>query len=153
MLTVISISTVFSFAQKKPAYTLFTGNGKKVSYGKMIKKIAQKDIVLFGEFHNNPIVHWLQLKVTRDCDASRDLVLGAEMFEHDNQQALDQYLQGKLSARGLDSNARLWPNYKTDYAPLVNYAKENKIVFSATNVPRRYASLVARGGFESLDTL
>ncbi|HRX93259.1 MAG TPA: ChaN family lipoprotein [Chitinophagaceae bacterium] len=153
LLTVISISTVFSFAQKKPAYTLFTGNGKKVSYGKMIKKIAQKDIVLFGEFHNNPIVHWLQLKVTRDCDASRDLVLGAEMFEHDNQQALDQYLQGKLSARGLDSNARLWPNYKTDYAPLVNYAKENKIVFAATNVPRRYASLVARGGFESLDTL
>lgn len=153
LLTVISLYTTFSFAQKKPAYTLFTGNGKKVSYGKMLKKLAEKDIVLFGEFHNNPIVHWLQLEITRDCDLSRDLVLGAEMFEQDNQLALNQYLEGKLSAKGLDSNARLWPNYKTDYAPLVNYAKENKIVFAATNVPRRYASLVARGGFGSLDTL
>ena len=100
----------------------------------MLKTLQQKDIVLFGEFHNNAIAHWLQLEVTKDCDATRDLVLGAEMFEQDNQQAL-------------------WKNYPTDYAPLVNYAKENKIAFAATNIPRRYASLVSKGGFETLDTL
>ena len=119
----------------------------------MLKTLQQKDIVLFGEFHNNAIAHWLQLEVTKDCDASRDLVLGAEMFEQDNQQALDLYLQGKITAKGLDSMARLWKNYPTDYAPLVNYAKENKIAFAATNIPRRYASLVSKGGFETLDTL
>ncbi len=145
--------TVFLFAQKKEAYTLYNSKGKKVSYKKMIRSLEEKDIVLFGEFHNNPISHWLQLEVTRDCDATRDLLLGAEMFEQDNQQALNQYLQGTLSAKGLDSNARLWKNYPTDYAPLVNYAREHKIPFAASNVPRRYASLVARGGFESLDTV
>ena len=31
--------------------------------------------------------------------------------------------------------------------------KENKIAFAATNVPRRYASMIARGGFEALDTI
>jgi uncharacterized iron-regulated protein len=75
------------------------------------------------------------------------------MFEADNQTALNNYLAGKLSAKGLDSNARLWKNYPTDYAPLVNFAKENKISFVATNIPRKYASLVSKGGFEKLDTL
>ena len=59
----------------------------------MLKTLQQKDIVLFGEFHNNAIAHWLQLEVTKDCDATRDLVLGAEMFEQDNQQALVKSLQ------------------------------------------------------------
>ena len=75
------------------------------------------------------------------------------MFEQDNQPAIDLYLQDKLSAKGLDSMARLWKNYPTDYAPLVNFAKENKIAFAATNIPRRYASMVSKGGFQVLDTI
>ncbi|HRW76880.1 MAG TPA: iron-regulated protein, partial [Saprospiraceae bacterium] len=43
-------------AQKdKPAYQLFTANGKKTSYGKMMKTLSGKDIILFGEYHNNAI--------------------------------------------------------------------------------------------------
>ena len=142
-----------AFSQNKPAYVLYNANGKKVSYEKMLKTLQQKDVVLFGEFHNNPISHWLQLEVTKDLKQKRDLILGAEMFEQDNQPALDLYLQGKLSAKGLDSMARLWKNYPTDYAPLVNFAKENNIAFAATNVPRRYAAMVSRGGFQVLDTI
>ena len=141
------------FSQNKPAYVLYNAKGKKVSYQKMLKALQQKDVVLFGEFHNNPISHWLQLEVTKDLEQKRNLVLGAEMFEQDNQPALDLYLQGKISAKGLDSMARLWKNYPTDYAPLVNFAKENKIVFAATNIPRRYASMVSKGGFSALDTI
>jgi uncharacterized iron-regulated protein len=84
---------------------------------------------------------------------ARELVLGAEMFEQDNQLALNLYLNGKMTEKGLDSTARLWKNYKTDYAPLVNLAKENKLKFIATNIPRKYASQVSKGGFESLDKL
>jgi uncharacterized iron-regulated protein len=141
------------FAQDKPAYILYNSHGKKVSYKKMIKVLKEKDIALIGEFHNNAIAHWMELEITKDLRENRELVLGAEMFEADNQEALDQYLAGQLSARGLDSNARLWKNYSTDYAPLVNFAKENNIRFAATNIPRRYASLVAKGGFEKLDSL
>lgn len=142
-----------ALAQNKPAYVLYNANGKKVSYKKMILELGQKDIVLIGEFHNNPISHWMELEITKDCKQYRNLVLGAEMFEQDNQQALDLYLQGKLSAKGLDSMARLWKNYTTDYAPLVNFAKENNIAFAATNIPRRYAAMVSKGGFETLDTI
>jgi uncharacterized iron-regulated protein len=119
----------------------------------MIRVLAQNDIVLFGEYHNNAIAHWLQLTVTKDLFEKRKLTLGAEMFERDNQQALDYYLQGKINAKGLDSSARLWKNYPTDYAPLVNFAKENNIPFTATNIPRKYASLVSKKGFTGLDSL
>jgi uncharacterized iron-regulated protein len=143
----------FVLGQQKPAYILYNSKGKKVGYDKMIRLLAEKDIVLFGEFHNNAIAHWLQLEVTTSLKEKRELVLGAEMFEQDNQEALDLYLQGKIKPKGLDSMARLWKNYPTDYAPLVNFAKEKHIAFGATNVPRKYASMIAKGGFEVLDTI
>ena len=141
------------FAQQKPAYILYNAEGKKISYKKMIKQLAKKDILLFGEFHNNAIAHWLELAVAKDLSEKRNLTFGAEMFEADNQQALTDYLLGKITAKGLDSAARLWNNYKTDYAPIVNFAKEKNAVFIATNIPRRYASLVSKKGFEALDSL
>lgn len=141
-------------AQKdKPAYQLFTANGKKTSYGKMMKTLSSKDIILFGEYHNNAIAHWLQLEVTRDLGANRQLVLGAEMFEADNQEPLNRYLAGEIDAKGLDTLARLWSNYKTDYAPLVNLAKERGWPFIATNIPRRFASKVSQEGWGALDSL
>lgn len=142
-----------AIAQKKQPYVLYNAKGKKVNYEKMLNNIATKDILLFGEFHNNAIAHWLQLEVTKDLKEKRQLVLGAEMFEQDNQEALDLYLAGAIKQKQLDSMARLWKNYPTDYAPLVNFAKENKIAFAASNVPRRYATMVSRGGFNVLDTL
>ena len=141
------------FAQQKPAYILYNADGEKISYKKMIKQLAKKDIVLFGETHNNAIAHWLELSVAKDLSEKRNLTFGAEMFEADNQQALNDYLAGKITAKGLDSAARLWSNYKTDYAPIVNFAKEKNAAFVATNIPRRYASLVSKKGFEALDTL
>jgi uncharacterized iron-regulated protein len=119
----------------------------------MIRVLAQNDIVLFGEYHNNAIAHWLQLTVSKDLFEKRKLTLGAEMFERDNQPPLNDYLQGKINAKQLDSSARLWKNYPTDYAPLVNFAKENNIPFTATNIPRKYASLVSKKGFTALDSL
>jgi uncharacterized iron-regulated protein len=140
-------------ARDKPAYVLYNAQGKKLRFEKMLKQLQRQDVVLFGELHNNPISHWLELEVTQACAEKRQLILGAEMFEQDNQQALTSYLHGKITAKGLDSSARLWKNYRTDYAPLVNFAKEKNIPFIATNVPRKYASSVARGGFESLSNL
>ena len=146
-------TTLITSAQQKPAYVLYNSEGKKVSYKKMIKQLAKKDIVLFGEFHNNPISHWLELSLAKDLSEKRNLTFGAEMFEADNQQSLNNYLAGKITAKGLDSTARLWSNYKTDYAPIVDFAKEKNAAFIATNIPRRYASLVSKKGFEGLDTL
>ena len=140
-------------AQDKPAYVLFNKKGKTTAYKKLLKASKKADIVLFGELHNNPIGHWLQLELTQDLQQSRAITLGLEMLEADTQEAVDDYLAGKIDAVQLDSVARLWNNYKTDYAPLVNFAKANQLKVIATNVPRRYAKIVFREGIEKLETL
>lgn len=151
-LLILSFSTVI-FSQHKPAYKLYSAKGKQVSYKKMIKAMSQSNVVLFGEHHNNPIVHWLQIEATKDLSKRSQLTLGAEMFEADNQLHLNQYLAGEIDQKAFDTVARLWSNYTTDYKPLVDFAKDNAIKFIATNIPRRFASGVFRGGFESLESL
>jgi uncharacterized iron-regulated protein len=153
VLLIVLCGTQIAKAQQKPAYILYNSKGKKISYSRMLQTVSEKDILLFGEYHNNAIAHWLQFEVTNDLQKLRALVLGAEMFEQDNQEVLTQFVQGKISAKQLDSSARLWKNYPTDYAPLVQIAKANQLEFAATNIPRKFASLVAKGGFEALDTL
>jgi len=148
----VSFSTVL-FAQNKPAYKLYNAKGAKVSYKKMLKKMNKADIVLFGEHHNNPIVHWLQYETTVDLNEDRALMLGAEMIEADNQKQLNQYLADEIDQKAFDTVARLWNNHSTDYKPLVDFAKENNLKFVAANIPRRYASEVFRGGFEALEKL
>ncbi len=152
LLLTLTLTLLTASGQKEP-YVIYNSKGKKVSYKRMLKTLGEKDMVLFGELHNNPIAHWLQYELTTDLHAKRPLILGAEMIEADNQVELNDYLSSKIDYKALDSTARLWNNHKTDYAPLVDFAKDNSLVFVASNVPRRYASMVYKGGFEALDSL
>ena len=147
------ITSIIGFSQEKKAYQLFNKKGKKVDYGKLLIAAEKAQVVLFGEYHNNAISHWLELELTKDLADKNKIILGAEMIEADNQKQLDQFLKGEINQKQLDSTARLWPNYKTDYKPLVEFAKENNIPFIATNIPRRFASLVSKKGFEGLENL
>lgn len=152
LFTVLSFNL---FAQDKSAYKIFTGEGKPVNYDEMIKNLSRADIVFFGELHDDPIAHWLELEVTKSlfADKGKNLVLGAEMFEADNQLLIDEYLSGVYDASKFEAEVKLWKNYKTDYKPLVEFARTNNLRFIATNVPRRYASVVSKSGFEGLDPL
>jgi uncharacterized iron-regulated protein len=118
-----------------------------------MKSLGQADVILFGEQHNSAIAHWLQLVVARELAANGPLTMGAEMIESDDQATLDRYLGGEIDQAAFDTLARLWKNHASDYAPLVDLAKENGLRFIATNVPRRYASMVYKGGFAAVDTL
>jgi uncharacterized iron-regulated protein len=154
-LFVILFFVFTAFKSDKPAYLLFNKEGKAVKYEKMLKQLENADIILFGELHNNPISHWLQLELTKDLYDIKGakLVLGAEMFESDNQLILDEYLSGVIFENRFEAEARLWPNYKTDYKPLIDFAWDKDLKFVASNVPRRYASLVNSKGFEGLEQL
>jgi uncharacterized iron-regulated protein len=151
----LAILVLVAFKSDKPAYRLFSQAGKAVKYEKMLKALQDADIVFFGELHNNPICHWLQYEVTKDLFAEKgsNLVLGAEMFETDNQLLIDEYFNGNIKKSSFEKEVRLWPNYKTDYKPLLEFAKDSSLQFVATNIPRRYAAVVNSKGFEGLDSL
>ncbi len=132
----------------------YTSTGKKTKFKKVLKHAEKSDIVYFGELHNNAIAHWLQLELVKALqEKGQMLVLGAEMFETDNQLGVNAFLSGEIEADSLGQQVRLWPNHKTDYQPLLDVAKQHGFPFVATNIPRRYASQVFRQGIESLDQL
>ena len=139
-------------AQSLSAYKIYNEKGKTQSFEKMIKQLASYDVVLVGEYHNNAIVHWLELNIAKHLDATskKKIMIGAEMYERDNQEALNNYVNNKIDEKGLGAAARLWKNHATDYLPILNFAKDKKIPFIATNVPRKYASIVAKKGVDSL---
>ena len=149
------LQTISAMAQGKPAYQLFTKNGKEVKYSKMLDELKKAEVVLFGEQHNDPIAHWLQLEVAKDLHKAhqQQFSIGAEMFETDVQLVLNEYLSGKVAENNFEQESRPWPNYKTDYKPIVTFAKEAGIPFVATNVPRRYAAIVSKGSLKALDEL
>lgn len=142
-------------AQEAKPFQFYNKKGKEVKFDKIVNDLATYDIVLFGEHHNNAINHWLQLQLTKALYEKKKsaLVLGAEMFERDNQSQLNDYLSGKLNEKVLKDSMRLWNNFNTDYKPLVDFAKDKKLNFIATNIPRRYASIVAKKGLDSLNTV
>ena len=139
----------------KPAYKVFNGKGHEVDYNEILKAAKKSDIIFFGELHKNPIVHWLELELTKDLFAEKGtgLVLGAEMLEVDNQLLINEYLSKMIRKKDFEAEAKLWPNYKTDYAPIVDFAQEKGIKVVATNIPRRFAALVNNKGFEGLDSI
>ncbi len=146
-------STVVKF-DKQP-FTLYTAKGNKANYDQLLVEAKKADIILFGELHDNPICHWLQRELTQDLyvDKKENLVLGAEMFEADDQIALNEYLAGKMSEKTIKEEVKLWTNYATDYKPLLDIAKKNGLKFIACNIPRRYANMVYLKGEKTLDSI
>lgn len=158
LLTLFALVLTSAFtlsAQKVKGYEIFNSKGKKVSYEKMIKSLKTGEFIFFGEYHDNPISHWLQLEVLQGLHEEHgdDLILAFEMFEQDQQGLLDAYVDQKIDAKVFEDSCRLWPNYHTDYKPLVDFARSNSLRCVASNIPRRYASLLFKQGREALDAL
>lgn len=156
ILLLLAMSVIFMSMDRNPdAFKFYDSEGDESSFKKLLDKAMDADVILFGELHNNPINHWLQLELTKALyERTGDkLIMGAEMFEADNGLIVNEYLMGKVKDRNFEAEARLWPNYKTDYKPLLQFARDSSVRFIATNIPRRYASLVNKEGFDGLNSL
>jgi len=151
LLFVWSLSTSLWSQQ---AYVLYNEKGEKISVEKMLAQIESADVLVFGELHNNPICHWMELEILQHlARQNRELVMGMEMFERDQQTVLDELQSGVFELNKLEQYTRTWPNYATDYKPLLAMALQHNVPIIATNVPRQYASLVFRKGLDSLKKL
>lgn len=155
ILLIFCLLQLVASAQSLKSYQIYNKSKDTTSFGEMIKALSNYDVVLFGEYHNNSMIHWLELKTEEALYKYKgdQLVLGAEMFERDNQQQLDSFLLGTIDEKQLGKSARLWPNFHTDYKPLVDFAKEKQLRFIATNIPRSYAAMVAKAGIDTLSGL
>jgi uncharacterized iron-regulated protein len=75
------------------------------------------------------------------------------MFERDVQGTLDRYLSGAIAEDQFLKESRPWPGYATDYRPMVELAKHEGWAVVAANVPRRFASTVAKSGQSAIEQM
>lgn len=140
-------------AQELKPFQLYRSDGKKVKYKKMVHSLKSEDVVLFGEYHNNTFIHWVQLQLFKDLSRLKNTDLALEMFERDQQSVINEYINETITEKQFDSLTRFWSNYKTDYHQLVDYAKSIDAKVIASNIPRKYANMVFKKGIESLSEL
>ena len=146
----------FTLRGDRPAYRLFTATGQPADYDQMLAELVQADVVLFGEQHNDALAHWLELQVAKDLLKLKkpgQLVIGMEMFERDVQPLVARYAAGTLADTAFERQARPWPNYATDYRPLLQFARENHVPVIGTNAPRPFAKTVAQRSLTALEKL
>ena len=131
-----------------------TKMNKEIELKEMSERLGDYDMVFFGEFHENRILHSLEIELLRMFHRNnKHLIVSLEMFERDVQPVLDKYLNDEISEADFLANSRPWPNYETNYKPLIEFAKENKLSVVAANIPRRYASMISKQGMNALDSL
>lgn len=121
-------------------------SGKNLTSAQLASKPQKYDVVFFGEYHDQSEIHQYELELLEAMYKAKGekLALSMEMFEADNQSKLNNFLADTLSEENFLAASRPWPNYRTDYAPLVNFAKEKKMPVIAANVPRFLAAHVAK---------
>ena len=157
LIILMLLSFNFSFSQTSMAenYKIYdTKNKQIISLDKIIADCKNADVLFFGEEHNDSVCHYLEAEIFKALHKQfgDKLTLSLEMFETDNQLALNEYLEGFINEDRFSKDVRLWGNYK-DYRPMIEYAKQNHITVIAANAPRRYVNMVSRRGMRSLDSL
>lgn len=144
-------------SETTPKYAIFDGKGNPATVAQILDAARQADVVFLGEQHDDTTAHAMQLEIFRlaveKYSKERKVALSMEMFERDVQTVLNEYLNGLITETQFLAGSRPWGNYKTDYRPLVEFAKEKKLEVIAANAPRRYVNMVSRLGRDSLKGL
>lgn len=152
----IAIASPIS-AQENPKFAIFDGKGNSSSVSEIVGSLSSADVVFLGEMHDDAVGHAVQFEIFKQAlekySATRRVTLSLEMFERDVQTVMNEYLAGLITENHFLLNSRPWGNYKADYRPLVELAKEKKLDVVAANAPRRYVNMVSRNGRESLSGL
>ena len=138
-------------------FRIYDAKGNAATLQQIIDAAEKSDVVFLGENHDDATAHYLQAEIFKkiyEADSKkRKIALSMEMFERDVQTVVDEYLRDLITEKKFLDDSRPWNNYKTDYRPLVEFAKQNNLPVIAANAPRRYVNMVSRSGRESLNQL
>jgi len=130
---------------KLPAYRLIhCRTGKEMTLAQVADELAGRDVVYFGELHDNVAGHQVYTEVAKLlADRRPDFVLSMEMFERDVQGVVNDYVRGRIDEATFLKYSRPWKDYARDYRPLIELARERQRDVIAGNLPRPVAAKVA----------
>lgn len=143
-------NTVSSFYD----YQLYTPEGQPIQLQEWKQKTQQADVILIGEWHTHTGIHRFQTDIlTLLSQSNSPIALSMEQFSRDAQPIINEYLQGDIGEQTLISKGNAWPNYESDYRPLIEYSKQAQMDVIAANAPKTIVRCIAKNGLEYLDKL
>ena len=120
----------------------------------LLDDMAQRDVVLLGETHDEMDHHRWQLQTLAALHARRpDMVIGFEMFPRRVQPVLDRWVAGELTvAEFLDQAEweRNWNMPAELYLPLFQFARINRIPLLALNIERKLSRAITEKGWDAV---
>lgn len=144
-----------ALAKESDMRIIDTQSGKDASWKNMLDNAAKSHAVFLGEQHDDTETHRVELSILKDLykRVGKRLILSMEMFERDQQILLDQHLAGVITAAELGQKTKLWNNYATDYAPMVQFSAAEHIPVLAANCPNAIIRKIGQGGLAALASL
>ena len=124
----------------------------KEAWGKMAGDLRGARVIFVGEFHDQRAHHDLQLRVLRELQQAKvPLAVGLEMFDHESQPALDQWVGGSMPLA--EFVARYRQNWTIDWAQydtILLFARNSRVPLVALNAPADLVQKVAHQGVSTL---
>lgn len=125
---------------------------KEVTLPELVGHIRPARLILVGEAHNKMRDHDMQLAIIRTLhEAGRDIAIGMEMFNVNEQSGLDRWVAGEISEQEFIPIFKRnwmvpWPNYRE----ILLYAREHRIPVIGINIDREVVHQVFKTGLSSL---
>ncbi|MBS9866310.1 ChaN family lipoprotein [Vibrio alginolyticus] len=135
-------------------YQLYTPSGEHITLSKLPIELQQADVILIGEWHTHAGIHRFQTDMLKQLTSyDRSLALSMEQFTRDKQPVVDAYLRGEIGEQYLMKQANAWPNYESDYRPLVEFAKQKNLPVIAANATKSIVQCIGRQGLDYINKL
>jgi uncharacterized iron-regulated protein len=150
ILTIISLWFLLGSASAHP-HIIDVATKEEISFDQLIDKLEQVRVVFIGEQHDHAGHHQMQLEIIRALAREQKVAIGLEMFQAEDQQALDNWTAGISSTEEFrQSYQRNW-GWWSLYEPIFSFARQAQIPMVGLNLPRSITRQVATSGFSSLD--
>ncbi len=133
---------------------IIPGKSQSLSTANLIPTLANKSVVLLGEFHDSVGHHQWQLATLSALNGYRnDIAIGLEMLPRSAQPVLDRWIAGELSEAEFLKKSKWYEYWKFDaslYSSILNFARINRIPVYGLNVEKDLVKRVRTDGWESI---
>jgi uncharacterized iron-regulated protein len=135
--------------------TVYARQDKKlISFGELVERLLQADLICVGETHDSEPHHRVQLQLIKALFAHDErLGIGLEMFQRPFQGPLDRYLRGELAEDAMLTATEYRKRWGYDwglYRPIAEFCRKNGVPLAALNAPVELTRRISKVGHAGL---
>jgi uncharacterized iron-regulated protein len=136
-------------------YALDAAKPRAIDEARVVTDMAQRDVVLLGEHHDEYDHHLWQLQTLAALNVARpEMVIGFEAFPRRVQPVLDRWVAGELDTERFLREVeweKVWNLPHELYMPLLDFARIKRIPVIALNVEKSLTAAIGAKGWDAID--